>query len=147
MKTRAIALEISSYLLAKVETHARHTYPQECCGILVGVPGDGALTTVAKVKAVWPTDNAEPGDRSRGFVIATGELLQIHKRARNRGVEVVGYYHSHPGKSAAPSARDLAAAAPGVSYLIVAFDGREVLQSRSWRVRVDHSCFDEEQLI
>ena len=147
MKTWATALEISAHLLDEVEAHARQTYPQECCGILVGTPGHDTSAEVTRVTAVWPTENAETGDRTRGFVIATEVLLHAHKRARDLGDEVIGYYHSHPGKSAAPSPRDIATAAPGASYLIVAIGSRHVLESRSWRWRPDLSCFDEEQLV
>jgi proteasome lid subunit RPN8/RPN11 len=99
------------------------------------------------VTAVWPLDNLEEGDRSRGYVIAPEELLQAYKAARNQRREVVGYYHSHPDASAAPSARDLAEAAPGVSYLIVAVSDREIVERRAWRLRHDSSGFDEQRLV
>lgn len=147
MQTRTAALEVSPALLADLETHARDSFPEECCGMLVGILGDPDSSVAAKVTAVWPAENTDPGDRSKGYVISPEELLQAYRRVRSRGDAVIGYYHSHPGESAVPSDRDLAEAAPGVSYLIVAVTDQEVLGCRSWRLRSDNSCFEEEQLI
>jgi len=147
MQTRTAALEISPALLADLETHARGTYPDECCGMLVGIAGNPDSRMGAKVTAIWPAENAVPGDRSKGYAIAPEELLQAYNRARSRGDVVIGYYHSHPDSGAAPSDRDLAAAAPGVSYLIVSIRDRVVLECRSWRLRPDNSGFEEESLI
>lgn len=147
MKNPATALAISPDLLAQVESHARGSYPEECCGILIGAPGGRGSEVPAKVTALWPAANVEAGDRRQGYAIAPERLLQAHKRARSRGCEVIGYYHSHPGASAVPSDRDLAEAVPGVSYLIIAVRDREVLERRSWRLRSDHEGFQEERLI
>lgn len=147
MRTRSVALEISPAVLADLETYAKGAYPEECCGMLVGILGDADSRLAGKVTAVWPAENTDPGDRSKGYVISPEDLLQAYKRVRSRGDAVIGYYHSHPGESAAPSGRDLVEAAPGVSYLIVAVADKKVLECRSWRLCPDHSCFDEEQII
>lgn len=146
MRTRARALEISPALLAEVEAHARQAYPEECCGVLIGSLVESS-SAAARVDGVWSTPNAEPAHRSKGYVIAPEELLEAHKDARSRRQEVIGYYHSHPDQSAVPSARDLIAAAPGVSYLIVSLDHRGVRERRSWRLQSDRQCFAEEQIV
>lgn len=147
MRSDGVGLEISASLLAEVESHAVEALPEECCGILVGREGSIETVKSATVESVWRTANVDPGDRSRGFSIRPEELLRVHKHARGCRQEVIGYYHSHPGASAIPSGRDLAAAEPGVSYLILSLIDREVTECRSWRLRSDGSCFDEESLI
>lgn len=141
------SLRIPDRLLAELDGFALGAYPEECCGILTGNPGASQSGTVAEVSVLWPAKNVKTGDQANGYVIAPEELLLAYQRARSRGEAVIGYYHSHPGASAAPSARDLAEAASGVSYLIVAVSDHGVLERRSWRLRPDSSCFDEEPLI
>ena len=147
MRSDRVGLEISASLLAEVESHALEALPEECCGVLVGHEESSETVKTATVESVWRTANVDPGDRSRGFSIRPEELLRVHKQARDCRQEVIGYYHSHPGASAIPSGRDLAAAGPGVSYLILGLIDREVTECRSWRLRSDGSGFDEEPLI
>jgi len=140
-------LEIPRRLVDDLGGNALRAYPEECCGILIGIPGGSATRSVAKVTALWPADNIATGDRAKRYSIAPEVLLRAYMSVRGRDVEVIGYYHSHPDSGAAPSDRDMAEAAPGVSYLIVAVSGREILELRSWRLRADRSCFDEQQII
>lgn len=141
------ALEIPPAQLAELEMHARGAYPQECCGILIGTPGESGVRSRSQVTALWPAGNIATGDRAKRYSIAPEVLLQAYMSVRGREVDVIGYYHSHPDSGAEPSDRDLAEAAPGVSYLIVAVSGREILELRSWRLRGDRSCFDEQQIL
>lgn len=67
--------------------------------------------------------NAHAGDRRGRFYIQPGDLLAANKRARAGGLDLVGYYHSHPGGPAYFSAADLAGAQPGKSNLVVSFQG------------------------
>jgi proteasome lid subunit RPN8/RPN11 len=77
------------------------------------------------------------------YAISPEQLLQISGSARERGLDVVGYYHSHPGHDAVPSRLDLESAWPEVSYLIVAVRGRRVTEVRCWRLREGGGAFRE----
>lgn len=74
---------------------------------------------------------------TRRFEIDPAELLALHRSCRERGLEVVGYYHSHPDGKPQPSELDRRQAWPETSYLIVVVDRGEAGEVRSWRLRDD----------
>lgn len=105
--------------------HARAALPDECCGILLGT-GDRILEAVS-------AKNVAPDPRRR-FLIDPKAHLDARRDARGRGLEIIGFYHSHPRSDAQPSARDLAEAAyPGHLYLIVGLGGA-VPEIRTYRL-------------
>lgn len=126
--------------LQTIERHASIIYPQECCGVLIGRCHSGA-TFVERVLSVG---NEREGDRHDRYLISPETVLAAHKEARALGLEVVGYYHSHPDHPAEPSGFDLEQAWPEVSYLIVSVEQRKVVDSRSWRLSEDRQSFEEE---
>ena len=83
-----------------VIAHAREMAPAECCGLLVG----SAREIVAAVRAANLADNP-----SR-FLIDPKDHIRARREARARGLDVVGFYHSHPHSDARPSPTDLAEA-------------------------------------
>ena len=94
-----------------VVAHAREEAPRECCGLLVGRGSD----VVDAVRARNIAD--EPATR---FLIDPEDHFAGRRSARARGLEVVGFYHSHPGSPPEPSERDIAEFSyPGHLYLIV----------------------------
>jgi proteasome lid subunit RPN8/RPN11 len=91
--------------------HAREAAPTECCGLLVG-RGDEVMEAV---RARNVAD--EPATR---FLIDPVDHFAALRRARERGLEVVGFYHSHPASAPEPSPRDVAEFTyPGHLYAIV----------------------------
>jgi proteasome lid subunit RPN8/RPN11 len=126
--------------LQTVGRHASISYPDECCGVLIGRCQPGA-TFVERVLSVG---NAREDDRHDRYLISPETVLAAHKEARALGLEVVGYYHSHPDHPARPSEVDRELAWPGVSYLIVSVEQRKVTGTRSWRLSDDRGSFEEE---
>jgi proteasome lid subunit RPN8/RPN11 len=93
-----------------VIAHAREAAPAECCGVLVGTPGE-------IVSAVRAANLARNPSR---FLIDPKDHIRARRDARTRGLEVVGFYHSHPNADARPSPTDLAEASyENHLYLIV----------------------------
>ncbi len=139
---RAAVLGISRAELDEVARHAAESYPEECCGFLVGICDVGGV----RVLAVWRAENESSGDRRLRFSIAPERVLAALRRARARGFELVGYYHSHPDHPAEPSPTDRESAWPGMSYLIVPVVAGVAGAARSWRLLADRSGFLEETL-
>ena len=131
-------LRVPRQNLEHLERIALETFPEECCGVLLG--------QARRVIAIWPTANIHDGARSDRYAIDPLELLKVYKSARETGCQVIGYYHSHPDRAAVPSATDLAAATPDVSYLILAVTSERVREHRSWRLSVDAEGFIEEHI-
>lgn len=97
-------------MLDHVVAHARNARPAECCGILLG-KDDQILEAVAARNL---------SNHATRFFIDPKDHIDARREARRRGLQVVGFYHSHPGSEARPSASDRAEAAyPGHMYLIV----------------------------
>ena len=106
-RTVAITAEVRDRLVA----HAREAAPDECCGVLLG-RGDDII------EAVRARNAAESA--STRFVIDPKDHIDARRDARTRGLDVLGFYHSHPRSGAAPSDTDLAEAVyPGGLYIIV----------------------------
>ena len=133
-------LVISGRHLQTVTRHATMSYPDECCGVLIG-SASGDVTIVERVLSVG---NERQDSRHNRYLISPETVLAAHKEARALGLDVVGYYHSHPDHPAQPSEFDRDHAWPGVSYLIVSVRKRQVVDARSWRLADDRERFDEE---
>src|SRR5436305_13227975 len=126
--------------LQPIGRHAARGNPGECCGVLIGRASD-EVTVVERVLSVG---NERQDSRHNRFLISPETVLAAQKEARALGLDVVGYYHSHPDHPARPSDFDREHAWPWVSYLIVSLQGRKVVDTRSWRLAEDRESFDEE---
>jgi proteasome lid subunit RPN8/RPN11 len=100
--------------------------PREACGLLLGRARAGRTAVSAVVRA----SNLAKGDD--GFRLDPGEIVATEREARSHGLELVGFWHSHPRAEAVPSARDLREAWPGVACVIVGIRGGAAV--RAWRV-------------
>jgi proteasome lid subunit RPN8/RPN11 len=125
-----------------VHTHLCRAYPEEGCGVLLGRERDGWR----EVERVIGFDNVQQDERSRRYLIAPEQFLAAEKEARAGGLDVIGFFHSHPDHPSRPSSYDLENAWPWYSYLIVSVERGEVKDTRSWRLADDRSQFESEPL-
>jgi proteasome lid subunit RPN8/RPN11 len=121
-----------------IRQHGADTYPNECCGALIGRDGR-VLTTFAL------PNTTEEGPRRR-FLVRPDDYREAEKQARAAGGDLLGFYHSHPDHPARPSQYDLDHAWPFFSYVIVSVRGGTAQELTSWRLRDDRSAFDEEDV-
>ena len=126
-----------------MRAHGERDYPYECCGLMFGRFEDGRKN----VLETYPISNAreEAAKRNR-FLIRPDELMHGEKYARGKGLDVVGFYHSHPDDAAVPSQYDLEHAWPTYSYIVVAVKEGHAADLRSWEMESDRSTFTEEQI-
>ncbi len=110
--------------------HAVAECPNECCGILIGTRGEdfADVAEVHRVANVWP------GERTHRFELDARTHVRLQREARERGLEIIGFYHSHPVGSATPSAFDAELAWPGASYVIVSLRDDQPGEVKSWVV-------------
>lgn len=109
---------------------AINRYPDECCGILLGVRNHQGHRIVREVYIAVNTLRKEL--RRKHFMIGTEALLEAEAIADMRGYEVLGFYHSHTDCVAAASKEDSDFAVPDLSYLIVAVEKGRITQLLSW---------------
>ena len=102
-------------------------HPREACGLLIGTRVAGEW----RVRRVLPAANIAPAPRTRRYEVAPLDLLEADRVARASGQELVGVWHSHPGRSARPSERDRRGAYPGWAYVILGGQG----ELRAWHLR------------
>ncbi|MFM2060503.1 MAG: hypothetical protein RLZZ507_173 [Cyanobacteriota bacterium] len=120
-------LKIYPEHLQIINIHAENTYPDECCGLILGYLSNGVKTVVEVIPAenVWNTEEAnftedkESYSTRRRYAIAPQFMLQIQKEARNRNLNIIGIFHSHPDYPAIPSECDRLYAWAEYSYIIV----------------------------
>ncbi len=137
-------LEITPGDRRAAEEHAAASYPEECCGFLIG--RFNAATELTAVVRVLPVGNERQESRHNRYLISPETVLAANKEARALGLDVVGYYHSHPDHPARPSEFDRDHAWPGLSYVIVSVAGGKVADTRSWRLSDDRERFEEEAI-
>ncbi|MCL4511140.1 MAG: M67 family metallopeptidase [Bacteroidetes bacterium] len=126
----------------QIEQHGEHTYPEECCGILLGVNKDG----VQKVETVIELDNNQDENRRRRFFVTPKQYLQAERMAVERGLELLGFYHSHPDHPAIPSAFDTEHALPCFIYVIVSVAEGKAKSMTAWLLSGTRERFDERSL-
>ncbi len=137
-------LALSQEHIARMVRHCEDAYPFEGCGILLGRAEDERKTVVD----VLPTGNArEEGAQHNRYLIPPEQTLEGELAAEERGLEVVGYFHSHPDHPPRPSEHDRENAWPWYSYLIVSVRDGRAAGHRSWQLREDRTGFDEEALV
>lgn len=132
-------------LRASVCRHSERGYPDEVCGLVVGVrQGNEKL-----VREVIPVENAweQVDERRRRFQIEPDVIAREERRAREAGQEILGYYHSHPDSEPRPSETDRDFAWPTYSYLIQGVYKGIALDVKSWVLKDDRSGYNEEQII
>ena len=112
-------LTIPRSLYDELRAHGEETYPHECCGILLGKSTADALTVHELIRA----GNTRTDSAHNRYNIAPQELIAAQRQARKAGLDIVGFYHSHPDHPAQYSPTDFAEAHwLGCAYVITAIE-------------------------
>ena len=135
---RAEALHLRARRGRGDQGHGSETYPDECCGALIGRDGVVHEHLCAAERDGRRTATAVP--------VSPDDYRASERRATESGGELLGFYHSHPDHPARPSQYDLDHAWPSFSYIIVAVRGGVPEDMTSWRLKDDRSAFDQEDL-
>lgn len=122
-------LKLTEQTYNAIRRHGEETYPHECCGVLLGRSADGVNNVEDAVRA----GNTRTDSAHNRYNIAPQELIRIQRQARERGLDIVGFYHSHPDHPAQWSQTDFAEAHwLGCSYVITAVDKGVAQQTNSF---------------
>jgi proteasome lid subunit RPN8/RPN11 len=150
--TELALLSLDSTQLQNIFTHAESSYPEECCGLMLGYVdnGDKNVVELIPTENVWsgesnvdfPGDVAESSKRRR-YAIAPQVMLKVQREARDKNLNIIGIYHSHPNSPAIPSECDRAYAWQEYSYIIVSVEAGKACDIKSWTLDDNHQ-FQEE---
>jgi proteasome lid subunit RPN8/RPN11 len=141
-----------------MQTYAESTYPEECCGLLLGYLSADTKTLVEVLptenswdeaaadafQAIASSSNRKPSKRNR-FSIDPKVMLKVQKEARDRNLNIIGVYHSHTDHPAIPSEFDRAIAWEQYSYIIVSVQQGTACDLKSWTLD-DHHQFQLEEI-
>jgi len=112
-------LHIPQPLYDQLRHHGEETYPHECCGILLGKSDADNLHVTELLRA----GNTRTDSAHNRYNIAPQELIAAQRHARKSGLDIVGFYHSHPDHPAQWSPTDFAEAHWfGCAYVITAIE-------------------------
>jgi len=101
----------------EIREHGARAYPNECCGAILGVVSESDEKIV---RALLPLSNRREGEAARTrFLVTAEDYRWAEQQARAQGLEILGFYHSHPDHPARPSEFDLEHALPWYSYIVV----------------------------
>jgi proteasome lid subunit RPN8/RPN11 len=153
-----MAIKLNQTLVRIIREHGAVDYPNECCGILLG-HADGDHKQVSEVvplknlrhdpgraQDILPLESPGAESERNRFLIDPKDQIRVEKDARARGLDVLGYYHSHPDHPARPSNYDRDHGWPWYSYVIMSVDRGEPKDLNSWVLRDDRSQFDREEV-
>ena len=136
----ASLLKIREELADLIRAHGVETYPHECCGAILGRDGD----RWREVLALLPLANRRDDSPRNRFEVTPGDVQLAEKTAREKNIELIGWYHSHPDAPARPSEFDRAHAWPWYSYIIVSVQSGMPREMNSWRLQDDRAAYDPE---
>jgi proteasome lid subunit RPN8/RPN11 len=136
-------IRIETEAWAPMVAHARQTYPNECCGAMLGTT-DGEQKVV---KVSLPLQNAFEGAQAARYELRPEDLLAADKAARERQMDLIGIYHSHPDCDAYFSKTDLQNSCPWYSFVVLSIQKGEFNHANSWLPNVDQTDAAKEELI
>jgi proteasome lid subunit RPN8/RPN11 len=129
-----------------LRAHGEETYPHECCGVLLGKSTDEGNLVHQIVRA----GNTRTDSAHNRYNIAPQELVKIQRQARNAGLDIIGFYHSHPDHPAQWSPTDFAEAHwLGCSYIITSVEKGKAATTNSFLLtgtEEDNKKFEDEAI-
>jgi proteasome lid subunit RPN8/RPN11 len=135
-------VRIAEKLARQIDEHGIKTYPEECCGMILGrIAGD-----VQIVESIVEIENHHDENRKRRFLITPQQYLRAEQTAKQLHLDLLGFYHSHPDHPAIPSAYDTEHALPLFTYIIASIVQREAKSMTAWQLSEDRFRFVEKVL-
>jgi proteasome lid subunit RPN8/RPN11 len=133
-------MKISQSALDAIRTHGAEGYPNEICGIMVGPRGGGRATEVKRARNLIV-------DRARDrYEIDPRDHIRIQRETDAAGLDIVGYYHSHPDHPAQASRFDTERAWAGYVYVIVSIENGKPVGANAFVAEADAGPFRPEPL-
>ncbi len=136
-------IEIHEKPWAEMVEHARATYPNECCGAMLGTVADGKKQVMAAMKL----ENASSGSQRARYELRPMDLLNAEREARKQNMDLVGIYHSHPDCGAYFSETDLKNSCPWYSFVVLSIQKGEFDHANSWLPNADQTAAEKEELV
>ena len=135
-------IQIDSEAWQVMVSHAKSTYPNECCGAMLGtIDGDEKL-----VKIAVAIENAFTGVQHERYELRPEDLLKADREARSRGMDLIGIFHSHPDCDAYFSETDLKNSCPWYSFVVLSIYKGQFHHANSFLPNAEQTEAPKEEL-
>jgi proteasome lid subunit RPN8/RPN11 len=122
--------------------HAESTYPNECCGVMLGhIDGDSKSVTIAQ-----PLENVSPGSQKARYELRPEDLLAADREAARQKLDLIGIYHSHPDCDAYFSETDLKHSCPWYSFVVLSVQDGKFHHANSWLPNAEQTASEAPML-
>lgn len=136
---------ISKTLENEIRHEAEKSFPNECCGVLLGKIDDNDNKKLYRIEPI--INLSDESEQYHRFLITPEDLMKSEVKARRLKLDILGFYHSHPNSVAIPSEFDREHALPFYSYVIVAVHNGSSDDFTSWELNEDREKFNSENII
>ena len=130
--------------------HAESGYPYEVCGVMIG--NKDLITDYRECKNLISEDDIQTEFKSENelsrqrlrdrFELDPKSFIEADEWAREKGLEILGIYHSHPDHPSQPSETDRKIASPGWGYIIFSINNGKYNDARLWYLNESDSMFE-----
>ena len=128
--------------MQKIYAHTEASYPNECCGVMIGTMGEPKVVFEFRTCKNLNTERAR--DR---YEMDPLDMLKAEREFENSPWDIIGIYHSHPDHPSRPSQTDTDRAWPNYSYVIISVQKGTVAGANSWVLNEGERKFYEEPLV
>jgi proteasome lid subunit RPN8/RPN11 len=136
-------IEIETKPWQTMVLHAERIYPNECCGAMLGYIKGGKKSVTEAI----PIENAYAGEQAQRYELRPEDLLAADRAARERGLDVIGIFHSHPDCDAYFSQTDLKNSCPWYSFVVLSIQNGRFHHANSFLPDPEQTRADNEELI
>jgi proteasome lid subunit RPN8/RPN11 len=136
-------IRVASEPWREMVEHARATYPNECCGAMLGKVDSEEKEVLVAMRL----ENSSAGSQAARYELRPEDLLAADKEARRQGMDLVGIYHSHPDCDAYFSKTDLENSCPWYSFIVLSIQKGEFHHANSWLPDAEQTKAEKEDLI
>jgi proteasome lid subunit RPN8/RPN11 len=137
-------IKIAASLLRQIYDHTEASYPNECCGLMIGTTDQAQNHTVHAFRTCKNLNKERARDR---YLMDPLDHLRAQQEFENSPWEIIGIYHSHPDHPSRPSQTDTDGAYEGYSYVIISVQKGTVASAQSWVLQETEKKFIEEPLV
>lgn len=137
-------IKIPAPLLREIYDHTEASYPNECCGLMVGTADPDGNHAVHAFRVCKNLNVERSRDR---YLMDPKDQLRVQREFEDGPWDIVGIYHSHPDHPSRPSQTDTDAAFEGYSYVIISVQKGTVASAQSWVLNDSEKKFSEESLV
>jgi len=135
-------LVLNNEIVRGIREYGARDYPNETCGAMLGLDSGERR----EVRSLFPLTNRRDDSPRNRFSITADDFRAAERAAKQQGLELVGWYHSHPDHPAKPSEYDREHAWPWYSYVIVSVAQGQPQDMTSWQLSDDRSHFLPEEI-